>query len=264
VQVGKGKVGSGRVRGGCAWAGVSVAADMDRLDAGLNSCGTSGVLSPAGQKLRSRLSDAMGTPTAECAEGRADETTSVIEELSALYQSGDDAAKVVAVNETMAEARRIVMEREGCVKEMVRSLQERVAAAEMRAVNPETPGHHTRRAAAVLADRTQAESSIANLKTEQVGLEKQLGEVRTEREILDMRRAELDRTLAMDLPRKKSEVSLYAHICGIRWDDKTFGGKRKLQGIMCLPQDVRSFDIDTALTTDLGVANRLWALMDTE
>ena len=222
------------------------------------------LLSPAGQKLRSRLSDAMGTPGTEFAYASVDETTSVIEELSALYQSGDDAAKVAAVNEAVAEAHMIVRERDESVKEIVRMLQERVAEAEENAANRETPSQHTRRTAAVLADRTQAESSIANLKAEQTGLEKQLGDARSERDRLAARRVELDRTLTLDLPRKKSEVSLYAHICGIRWDANAFGGKRRLQGIVFLPEDVRSFDIDTALSTDMGVVNRLWALMDTE
>jgi hypothetical protein len=231
-------------------------------DIGMRSA--NGALSPAGQKLRSRLSDIACTPGSEYGGVGTDETTSVIEELSALYQSGDDATKVVAVNEAVAEAHLIVRERDGSIKEIVRALQERLEDAEVRVENHETPSKHVRRTAAVLADRTLAESSIANLKAEQSGLEKRLGDARSERGRLAARRTELDRTLSLDLPRKKSEVSLYAHICGIRWDENAFGGKRRLQGNICLPEDVRSFDIDTALTSELGVANRLWALLGAE
>eukprot|EP00271_Cylindrocystis_brebissonii_P017651 TRINITY_DN4658_c4_g1_i1.p1 TRINITY_DN4658_c4_g1~~TRINITY_DN4658_c4_g1_i1.p1 ORF type:complete len:223 (-),score=64.53 TRINITY_DN4658_c4_g1_i1:112-744(-) len=178
-----------------------------------------------------------------------------------LYQTKND---ILAVQSVQGRYRELLANCTLREQQIVAALQEMEwALAERKAASDpsEAEAAHANELAAANEEIERVQARTSALEEQMQREERLLEDLRKEAEIAKERRRELEKLSKEKMPRIVFELSLYAKITGIMWDQEAPPGRVK--GYVSKPKsgDVIPFDFDTEAQSRFELCNSLWALL---
>jgi kinetochore protein Spc24 len=215
--------------------------------------------------MTTRTTDAMMMETTDMDAAATDaafrECYELVEEMTRIYASDEDAARVREVSARFDEVRTQCVGREEHMMGVIKEMSRRVQVAERKAILPPTALAARERVMKLEGEKRAAGERLNAMEREAEQLEREQEALSKQAEGVKLERQRLDAVVNEEIPATKREVSLYAHISNIAWhyevEDRISGHVNAKAA-----RDVRKIDIPIRPGNAFHVAQTLWDMME--
>ncbi|KAL6061054.1 hypothetical protein QOT17_013110 [Balamuthia mandrillaris] len=186
------------------------------------------------------------------------EATSILSELTAVFQDAKDEKCLATILDLEMELRRKAEARQQGFKELIRALTSEVDKAEDGANDDELSVSQLHRMDRLKQEKNFVEQNLKALDKQMKSLRLASQEISKAEVQIKAKEVAVDQETRVEIPRVRHLLSLYDQITKLRWDYDS----KHIKGFVSLPNDLRPFDIDPAKHSRQAIADHLWDLMD--
>ena len=186
-----------------------------------------------------------------------EELTQTAKELVVVFDSGDDVAELLTVDEAAKKDIGLIEQRNLELKRCVRALAKLEAKETKLSIKCLQENKENYEAVSVLEkEKYSRAKGIEKLNVALGSLENTIREIDLESSKLRGEKAGVQQQASDALPKTKYSFSLYSNITRLRWDYDT--DEDKLQGFVTSLNDVRPFSLNLKEHSNHFIANYLW------
>lgn len=184
--------------------------------------------------------------------------SALIKDLTAMYNSSDDAACVRSIESAYQGIELLCEKRETSAKEIIKELTESVQQAEELTADPGTSRIHEIEVCKVTEVVSSTQENIRLQQSELRALKEQEQDLEVKQQELVDKSLSIETLSSIDEPTLRHILSLYALVSCINWNFET----TDISGTVADPRgDVRSFCFNKSELSEYTLVNQLWELI---
>jgi len=190
------------------------------------------------------------------------EAEGVVETVIKIFSERADPNTAREAGRDIADLKRRVTERH---QEMIKSIRELSGQADRarRQLNERRQASDGSSAKEeMLTTKSRLDQSITRMRQENISLQQNIGAAETRVSELSAREQTVRQQEAVEVPRARHTISLYANISSIRWDFNS----PLVKGFVTSAEGagIKAFEMDPVQTSSFEMTNRLWDLIDSK